>query len=150
MVAPDARETIGLQLHLHRQGIPFSFRGLALETRDLFCSAHEILYVMADLMRNHIGLGKVAGCAKSLGHDVEEGEIEIDFVIAGAVEGTDSRRRGSARRLDCAGEEYESRIFISWPKQLFPGSFRVGEDHRGEFPQLVVGRSGRRRLGGRR
>ena len=143
VVAPDAGETIGLQFHSHRQGIPLSFRGLALEARHLLCNAHEILHVMAHLMGDHIGLGEVAWRTKSLGHFVEEGEVEIDFVIPGAVEGTDCGRRGPASRLDCACEEYESRIFILRPKELPPGGFRVGEDNRGEFPQLVVGRSGR-------
>src|SRR4249920_3695688 len=103
---------------------------------------------MAHLMGDHISLCEVAGCAKSLGHYVEEGEVEVDFVVTGAVEGTDCGRRGSASRLDCACEEYESRIFIPRPKELPPGGFRVGEDNRGEFPQLVVGRSGRCGFGG--
>src|SRR6202162_3202698 len=39
VVAPDAGETISLKFHSHRQGIPLSFRGLALETCYLLCNA---------------------------------------------------------------------------------------------------------------
>jgi hypothetical protein len=72
VVAPDAGETIGLQFHSDRQGISFSFRGLALEARHLFCNAHQILHVMAYLMGDYIGLGEVAWRTQALGHFVEE------------------------------------------------------------------------------
>ena len=150
VVAPDAGETIRSQFHSDRQGLPLLFRGLALEARHLLCNPHQVFHVMAHLMRDHIGLSEVVGRAEAVGHLVEEGEVQIHVVIVGAVEGTDCRRRGPAGRLDCADEEYKSRIFILRPKELLPGGFRVGEDNPGEFSQLVVGRSGRCRLGGNR
>ena len=71
------------------KAFPSRSRGLALEARHLLCNAHQILHVMAHLMGDHIGLRKFAGRAKSLRHYVEEGQVEVDFVIAGAIEGTD-------------------------------------------------------------
>ena len=38
---------------------------------------------MADLMRNHIGLGEVAGRAEALRQLVEEGGVEIDLLSVG-------------------------------------------------------------------
>src|SRR6187549_1194000 len=52
--------------------------------------------------------------------------------------------------MDASGEEDESRVFILWAKELSPGGFCVSEDNRGEFAELVAGRSGRCGLGRRR
>ena len=87
VVAPDAGETIGLQFHSHRQGIPLSFRGLVLEARHLLCNAHQVLHVMAHLMGDHIGLCKFTWRAQPLRHDFEKGQVKVDFVIVGAIEG---------------------------------------------------------------
>ena len=139
MVAPDAGETIGLQFHSYRQGIPLSFRGLTLEARHLLCNPHQVLHVMAHLMGDDIGLCEVAWRTKALGHLVEEGEVEVDFVISRAVEGTDGGRRGPASRLNGACKEYEPRILILRSKELLPGGFRVGEDDEANLPSWSLG-----------
>ena len=75
MIAPHAGIAIGLKLHTNRQGIAFGFRRLSLETVHFFRDAEQVLHMVADLVRNHIGLGKVPGGSKAMLHFIEEPQI---------------------------------------------------------------------------
>ncbi len=57
----------------------------------LFRDAKEILHVMTDLMGDHIGLSKVTSRSKTMRHFIEEGKVQIDPVIVGAIERTNGR-----------------------------------------------------------
>ena len=44
------------------------------------------LHVMAELVRDDVGLGEVTGCAEALTQLVEEPEVQIDVLITRTVE----------------------------------------------------------------
>ena len=46
---------------------------------------------MAHLVRHHVGPGEVAGGVQLLLHVLVEGEVEVDPVVGGAVEGANGR-----------------------------------------------------------
>ena len=112
MVAPYASKTIGLQFHAHGERIMLCRRATLLKSGDFPRNAEQILDMVPDLVRDDIGLGKVAGRAESLGHFVKEGKIQIDLLIAGTVERAHGGRGGAAGGSYCAGEEDHLRIFI--------------------------------------
>ena len=96
---PHAGEAIGLQLHPHLQLI-----GLALAARILLQRLHAVgntqqrLHVMADLMRNHIGLREVAGRAEAPLQVVVERKIDVHFLVGRTIERPHRRLAGAARR----------------------------------------------------
>ena len=62
---------------------------------------------------------------------LEEREVEVDLLVAGAVEGPDGRARGAARRVDAPAEEHHPRIVVLAPhlaEELGPDVLGVGED----------------------
>ena len=73
-------------------------------TLNTLGDAEQILYMMADLMRDYISLGEIAGGLKALLQIMEEGKIDIQFLVGRAIEGTDCRLRETAGRLHRAGE----------------------------------------------
>jgi hypothetical protein len=91
-------------------------RGL-LHLRHARKNAELILHVMADLVGNHVGLGELAGVAVRTAAElvlqiVEERGIEVDALIARAVERSHGRlREGAWRRLG-AREQAQLRRMI--------------------------------------
>ena len=64
VVRPDAGEAVGLQLDLHLHAIGLrAVAGGALRLLHLGQDAEQVLHVVADLVRDHIGLGELAGLA---------------------------------------------------------------------------------------
>ena len=98
-MSPHAGVTIGLQLDAHRALVRVAAERRALER------AGEILHVMSDLVRQHVGLREIAWRAELLVKIVEEAQIEIDLAIARTVERPGRRARQPARRLNRVAEE---------------------------------------------
>src|SRR3546814_16801032 len=69
--------------------------------------------MVADLVRDDIGLRGVARGAELAVEFAEEGGVEIDALIGGAVEGTHRRLRRAAARPVLIGEEVERRPLIA-------------------------------------
>ena len=61
MIGPDAGEAIGLQLHAHLERIGLALVHALPRRLDLIGDAEQLLHVVADLMRDDIGLGEIAG-----------------------------------------------------------------------------------------
>ena len=74
--------------------------------------AEEVLHVVADLVRDHIGIGEIAAAAELLLHVVEEGHVEIDLLVDRAIERTHGGLRLAAARARHAAVENEPRIDI--------------------------------------
>jgi len=83
-MAPDAGIAVGLQLHANRQLVG-EVGTLLLCPADLRSEPQHVLHVMADLVGDHIGLGEVAGRTEAALQLLEEAEIEIDPLVAGAA-----------------------------------------------------------------
>src|SRR5882724_8873329 len=85
-MAPDPGETIRLQLELHRQWIGLRAIRPAQPLHFAF-DPKDLLDVMSEFVRDHIGLRKLTGSSKTPFPLVEEPQIEVDFFVAWAVEG---------------------------------------------------------------
>src|SRR5687767_10984000 len=92
VIAPYPRIAIGLQLHADGESIGFGRGSSMLEASDLFGDAEQILHMMANLMRDHVGLSKVSGSTEAMSHVIKEREIEIYFMVARTIEGSDCGR----------------------------------------------------------
>src|SRR3546814_13302520 len=88
--------------------------------------------MMPDLMRDDIGLRGIARSAEAARKLVEEGGVEIDALIGGAIEGTHRRLRRAAARLVLIGEEVERRLLID-VDELAPHLMRRAADVAGEL-----------------
>ena len=53
--------------------------------------AKKVLHVMANFVTDHVGVRKLARRAKLLGHQVEEGQVEINDPVVRTIEGTGRR-----------------------------------------------------------
>jgi hypothetical protein len=137
VVGPDAGEAVGLQLQPHRQGVALAFGSVALGVVHLVADAHQVLHVVADFVRHHIGLGEFAGGVEALLEQAEEVEVDVDVLVPRAVERSGGGTAGAAGGLDGAAEHLHLRHLVAGAvaaEQVRPHVFRVGQD---DFHQLV-------------
>src|SRR3954463_6594687 len=127
LVAPHAGIAVGLQLEAHRHRVRAA-RIRTLRLAHLSFRAHQRLHVMADLVREHVGLREVARRAETAIQFIVETEIEIDLAIAGTIEGTSGGARVTARRVDRIAEQHHSRGLVAIAEQLRPHLLVVARD----------------------
>ena len=94
-VTPDAGITVGLQLDAHRTLVRVAGERRALER------ACQVLNVMPDFMREHVGLREIAGRAELPMEIVEEAEVEIDLAVARAIERARSPSSTTRTPIEC-------------------------------------------------
>ncbi len=96
---------------------------------------------MADLVRDHIGLGEVAWRAEAVLQIVIEAEVDVHFPIERAVERSHGGLGHPAGGIDRAREQDEGRVPIlpaHLLEQRCPGVLGVGEHDRHEIGELVL------------
>ena len=98
---------------------------------------------MADLVRDHICPGEVAGRAELAAHVLIEGEVEVDALVGRAVEGPDRRGRPAAA-LGAHGAVIDDELGAVVGLAVLlegagPGLLGVVEDVVGELVQLALG-----------
>src|SRR6267143_644328 len=108
---PDSCETVGLQFHTHRKGVARA-RILSLQTANLSFNSEQVLDVMSELMGQHIGLGKFAGGTETLFQLVVKSEVDVDLLVARAVERPGGRLRLSASRSRRVPKEHEPGMLV--------------------------------------
>src|SRR6185437_8924718 len=96
---PDAGVTVGLQFDLYLDRIALSLARAGLQLLGLPQRAGEILHMVANLVRNDIGLREVARRLEALRKLVEELRVEIDLLVGRAVERPHCRLSSAAARL---------------------------------------------------
>ena len=141
LVGPDAGEAVGLQFDADLNGVSLPLAHPLPHRVDLIHDAEQVLHVMADLMRNHVGLGGVAWCVEAVFQLLVEGEVDIDLLILGAIERAHLRHADAAGRAHAAGKQHELRIAVSRSvlrKQLAPDVLGFGEHHRDELLEVVL------------
>src|SRR5215471_13502021 len=94
---PHPRQAVRLQLHSHGQSVLFARIVLRHLTHPSF-NSDDFLHVMANLMRQHVSLRKLAGRAESLFQFVIESEVDIHLFVAWTVEWAGGRLRAAASR----------------------------------------------------
>src|SRR5262249_20641059 len=88
------------------QGAPLLVHKLAI--------AEKILHVMAHLVGDDVGLGKLRlRTAEPPLEFVKEGWIQINGPVRGTVEGANGRRRSTAARVDLLREQHHVRRLIT-------------------------------------
>ena len=107
VVRPDAGEAVGLQLDPHLQRLaPRLSPAALLRLLHLRQDAEQVLHVMADLVRDHIGLRELAGLAAAAAEArlelAEERGVEIDLAVVRAIERPHRALRHAAGRARLA------------------------------------------------
>ena len=92
---PKTSEAIGLQLLSHRQFVYLGFATSAPRCAHLFTDTQQCLHMMTHLMRNNIGLRKIAGGPVTHRKVMKEREIDIKLFVGGTIKWPD-RRGGHA------------------------------------------------------
>ena len=112
--------------------------------------------MMANLMGDYIGLGKIASSLEALSHFLEETHIQIDLLVGRAIKRPAGSCCKAAGRIDLATKQHQGRVFIATPgllKHLAPGVFGVAQYRPHKIGLLVIGcrcaTSGLGNLGGR-
>ncbi len=87
VVGPDTGEAVGLQLLANQQAtVAFHARAALACGLYLLRYPEQGLYVMADLVRDDISLGEVAGGGEARSHLIEELKVEVHLPVTWAVE----------------------------------------------------------------
>ncbi len=143
VVGPYAGQAVGLQFQAHRQRVHLLFGHAAAHAVDLGGDAQQPLHMVADLVRDHVGLRKVARRTEPPGQRVEETQVDVDLLVGRAVERAHRRlalAAGGARR---AAEQHQPRRLVGTPggaELCGPDVLGAGQ-HRGhEARDLVIGR----------
>ena len=151
MVRPDAGVAVGLQLHHHLQLVLLDLIGARPRLAHLLRDAGDGLDVVADLMRDDVGLREVARRLELRLELVPEGQVDVDLLVAGAVERAGARVGAAAGGDHLAAEKFEDRRFVlraARLEDLRPGLFGVAEHRACRIARGIGGRAhhaGRRR-----
>ena len=97
--------------------------------------------MVADFVRDDVGLGEIAGNAEAAFQLVEETQVEIDFLVFGTIERSDGGAGKTAGRLHRAVEQHEFGISIlaAHAAELFvPDIFGIGEHDLDELDELLL------------
>ena len=159
MVGPDAGIAVGLQLQPDRQGVVAALVHASAGFFHLLQRAGEVLHVVAHLVGDDIGLGRVTGRAQLVLQHPVEGQVDVDLAVARAVEGAGSGDAHAAGRLGAAGKQHETRWCVAGAigcEDLRPDILGAGQHHGDEALAGVVlpahllglGGGGRQRLPG--
>src|SRR4028119_88491 len=100
-----------------------------------------MLDVVADFVRDDIGLREIAGRAEARAQITIEGEVYVNLLVSGTVERPRARARRAAGRARLFCEERERRLPVTPArllKELLPHVLRLGEDDRGEFLEFIL------------
>src|SRR5690554_3287709 len=107
MMTPDPGKTVGLQFLAHRQLILPGF-GQALLLLAYLCSnTQQGLQVMADLVRDDIGLGKVARGLVAGFQVMVERQVDIHLAVSRTIKGANSGIGRTAGRLYVIAEQHQ-------------------------------------------
>ena len=141
-MAPDAREAVGLKLHLDLKGVGLLLRHALLERLNLLGNAEHGLHMVPDLMGEHVSERKVAASAKLLLHVVVKAQVKVDLPVGRTIEGPHRRLAVAAGGRGAARVEHELRVRIPFARgaeDLGPDVLRRLERNAGELRELLLG-----------
>src|SRR5262249_2496597 len=146
VVRPHPGEAVGLQLDSYLKLVAFNRVHAALRFLHPGQDSEQILHVMTDLVRDHVGLGELAAFASDIAaaetslEILKERGVEIDLPIVWTIERTHGGLGNPASGARDAGEHDDRRAFIGPPalrENLFPLDFRASKYGRYEFTHLI-------------
>ena len=135
VICPDACIAVGLEFESDRKLIVLS---LCL---DLSHSAEQILNVMSNLMRDHVGLGEIARSLEFILEFAEKRKIQIELLVAGTIKWAHRCIRPPARRRYLSVEKNQRWLLIVSSglggENLAPSVLGTGENGTRELTILI-------------
>src|SRR5262245_32746629 len=110
-IGPHSGVTVRLQLESDGKLVP-QIRPPLLRLPHLLLGAQQPLDVMADLVRQHVRLGKVARSPEAPAQLVVEPEIDVDLLVARTVERSGRRLGESAGRSYRVAKQDQLRMSV--------------------------------------
>ena len=143
IVSPYAGIVVGQQLQAYTYLIAAHLVGLTHGRVGLVQRSRQVLHVVANLVGNHVGVGKgVALNAQLTLHLGEERQVDIQLLVARAIEGTHGSRSRAAGRVHLIAEQHQRRILVLTPavllEHLRPDFFGRGQDLLAVGGQLLL------------
>src|SRR5262249_5347889 len=114
----NAGKAIGLQLDPNLQGVGFSLAHPTLRLLYLRQQSEQILHVVADLVRDHVGLRELAGFTADIAGPkpslkiLKETCVEVDLLVQRAIERTHRGLRKAAAGLCCTRKHDQGWLFV--------------------------------------
>ena len=150
MVCPYAGVAIRLQFDSHLNAVGDGLvAGGALRGLRLGQSAEQVLHVVADLVRDHIGLREFAGVAgatvKARLDLTKKRRVEIDAPVGRTIKRPHRRLREAAAALLRAGEQPQPRravLLAARPENFAPGVLGIAQHGCDELTHRVGRRAG--------
>src|SRR4051794_3016264 len=109
---PHAGKIIGLQFQAHRKGLSALLSSPLLSALHLVGDAKLVLHVMPHFMGDYIGLGGVSRRVKTPLQFLEELEIQVNVLVARAIERTNRRLRIATSGFGLARKEHQFGLLI--------------------------------------
>ena len=143
---PDAREAVGLKLGRDGDPVGLHRRQARSAVADHVRDPEQVLDVVADLVRDDVGLREVSRRAEAVRQLAEEAEVQIDARVGRAIERADGGAGDPARRLHRLREQHQLGRFVRAARLLRhrcgPHVLGASEDDLHELGRLVL-RGGR-------
>ena len=139
VVSPHTGEEIRLKLNADTDIVGLRLVRAVHGGMSLVECPEEVLDVVADLVGYDVGIGEIAVRTEGLAHIAEKGEVDVETLVRGAIEGSDGGRGTATRTLDGIVVEDEGRGFVfetHFIEKFRPHVLRPGEDltrEAGEF-----------------
>ncbi len=105
-MGPHSGQAVGLQFCFDGERVGRS-RLTFFERPHLTFDSDQLLYVMPNLVRQHIRLGKLAGSAEALLKFIEETEINVDLLVCRTIKRSGRRAGSSASRRRNIAEQHQ-------------------------------------------
>src|ERR1035441_8924643 len=124
-----------IQAFLHFSGIQF------LRSVHFLLDPNQFLDVVADLMREHIGLRKLARSSEALLQFIVEAQIDVHLLITGTVERPARRLRHTASGIDAVAEKHQLGVPVLdalGAEDLGPSLLRIVEHEGDELHQRLL------------
>ena len=142
VVCPYAGIVVGQQLQADADLIATHLVGLTHGLMGLVERSQEVLHVVAYLVGNDVGVGKIATLDTQLAlHLGEERQVNIQLLVARAIEGTDGSRSRATGRLHLIREQHQRRRRIGTShllEHLSPYILRTSQNLTRELCQLLL------------
>src|SRR5215472_11737516 len=137
---PDTSEAIGLEFHGHGKWVGLG-RIAVLKLPDLVFDANDLLDMVPDFVRQHVGLRKLARSAEALLEFIVKAQVNVNFFVRRAIKGARGGLRAPASGVGLISKQHELRMAIRSPGLLgqafVPGLLRVVQDESDELHQRL-------------
>src|SRR5690606_13689824 len=112
MVGPDARIKICLKFEGYTQAIALRLGETLASLAYFGRSTQQVLNVMSNFVRNHIGPCKITSGPIPVGQIVSKGKVDVHAIVEWAIERSNSRCSKAAARLVGLRKQNELRFLI--------------------------------------